>query len=347
MKLLIIGGCGFLGTNLAAYGIQEGYDITVFDNLSRLGAASNLEWLKTKGNFTFVHGDTRNRNDVEAVIQDGKFTAVFQVAGQVAMTTSIADPYKDFQTNAMGTLHILEAIRKYSPETAMFFSSTNKVYGDLEQYTYYEAETRYVCQEWPDGFDETVPLDFRSPYGCSKGTADQYMMDYARIYGIKTVVFRHSSMYGGRQFATYDQGWIGWFCEKALEKKRNPDCEPFTISGNGKQVRDILYAEDMIRLYYVSLDKMNDMAGQVFNIGGGMDQSLSLLELFKMLEEMLDIKLIYTKLPPRISDQKVFVADIAKIRKFSGWSPYVTAKDGIIKMLQWGEERFYRNGLFG
>ena len=344
MKLLIVGGCGFLGANLAAYGIGEGYDITVFDNLSRVGAASNLEWLKTKGNFTFVHGDTRNRNDVENVIRDGKFDAVFQLAGQVAMTTSIADPYRDFETNTMGTLHVLDAIRKYSPQTAMLFSSTNKVYGDLEQYTYCETETRYVCQEWPDGFDETVPLDFRSPYGCSKGAADQYMLDYARIYRIKTVVFRHSSMYGGRQFATYDQGWIGWFCEKAVEKKRNPGCEPFTISGNGKQVRDILHAEDMIRLYYTSLDKIDSIAGQVFNIGGGMDQSLSLLELFEMLEGLLGITLRYTKLPPRVSDQKVFVADISKIRKNVGWSPKVTAKDGVIKMLQWSEERWYGHG---
>lgn len=343
MRLLITGGCGFLGSNLAAYGIRAGYEVTVFDNLSRLGAATNLEWLKTLGDFSFIHGDTRNYNDVDTVIQRGKFDAVFQLAGQVAMTTSISDPYKDFQTNTMGALHVLEAVRRYSPDTAVFFSSTNKVYGDLEQYTYQENEKRYFCQEWPAGFDETVPLDFCSPYGCSKGAADQYMLDYARIYGIRTTVFRHSSMYGGRQFATYDQGWVGWFCEKAIERKMNPKSEPFTISGNGKQVRDILHADDMIRLYYAALNKADQVAGQVFNVGGGMEQSLSLLELFDLLEDFLGITLEYTRLPPRVSDQKVFVADISRIRNTTGWHPEMTAKAGIIKMLDWTEERLGRH----
>ena len=215
-KILINGGCGFLGSNLASYGIKNGYDITVFDNLSRLGSSKNLEWLRSLGNFTFIHGDTRNKNDLETVIKNGKFDAVFHLAGQVAMTTSIENPYKDFEINAMGAVSLLDSIRKYSPGTAVFFSSTNKVYGDLEQYDYEETATRYVCRQFPDGFDESVPLDFRSPYGCSKGAADQYMLDYHRIFGIKTTVFRHSSMYGARQFATYDQGWVGWFVAKAL-----------------------------------------------------------------------------------------------------------------------------------
>lgn len=340
MKLLVVGGCGFLGSNLAAHGIREGYDVTVFDNLSRIGAAKNLAWLETVGEFQYVHGDTRNRNDVDCVIKNGNFDAVFHLAGQVAMTTSIVDPYKDFQINAMGTIHVLDAIRRYSPDTVMMFSSTNKVYGDLEQYSYQETDKRYVCAEWPDGFDETVPLDFRSPYGCSKGTADQYMLDYARIYGIRTIVFRHSSMYGGRQFATYDQGWVGWFCQKAIEKKRDINSELFTISGNGKQVRDILHADDMIRLYYMALQHAGEISGQVFNIGGGMEQSLSLLELFDLLEELLDVKLEYKELPPRISDQKVFVADIHKIEKAIGWKPQVSAREGIARMLKWTEENY-------
>lgn len=338
MKILINGGCGFLGSNLAAHGIKNGYDITVLDNLSRFGAASNLEWLRTLGKFTFVHGDTRNRNDVDRIIESGQFDAVFHLAGQVAMTTSISDPCKDFQTNAMGTFHVLDAIRRYSPNTVMMFSSTNKVYGDLENYTYEQTDSRYICKEYPNGFDEKVPLDFRSPYGCSKGAADQYMLDFHRIYGIKTIVFRHSSMYGGRQFATYDQGWIGWFCEKAIEKKLNPNCTPFTISGNGKQVRDILHADDMISLYYSALSNADKIAGEVFNIGGGMDQSLSLLELFSMLEDILDIKMEYTKLEPRISDQKVFVAYLNKITNAIGWKPQVSARDGIERMVKWAEE---------
>lgn len=338
MKILINGGCGFLGSNLAAFGIKNGYDITVFDNLSRFGASKNLEWLKSIGKFTFVHGDTRNKNDVETVISANKYDVVMHLAGQVAMTTSIANPYKDFEINTIGTVNVLEALRKFSPDTIMTFSSTNKVYGDLKQYTYIEGEKRYVCREWPNGFDETVPLDFRSPYGCSKGGADQYMLDFYRIYGIKTIVFRHSSMYGGRQFATYDQGWIGWFCEKAIEKELNSNCEPFTISGNGKQVRDILHAEDMMRLYYTAIENADKIKGQVFNIGGGMDQSLSLLELFDMLNDMLGIKMEYIQLPPRISDQKVFVADITKITEAIDWKPQVAAVEGIEKMVKWAKE---------
>ncbi|MCR5142842.1 MAG: GDP-mannose 4,6-dehydratase [Ruminococcus sp.] len=338
MKILINGGCGFLGSNLASHGIKTGHDITVLDNLSRVGAAGNLAWLQSLGNVTYVHGDTRNKNDIESLISKGQFDAVFHLAGQVAMTTSIADPYKDFEINTMGAVNVLDSIRKYSPQTAVFFSSTNKVYGDLEQYTYDETDTRYVCREFPDGFDESVPLDFRSPYGCSKGAADQYMLDYHRIFGIKTTVFRHSSMYGSRQFATYDQGWIGWFVEKALEKYFDPSCEPFTISGNGKQVRDILHANDMISLYYTALENAEKVCGQAYNIGGTIQQSLSLLELFDMLEGLLGIKLKYTKLPPRASDQKVFVADTKKIRDAIGWEPKVSALEGVSAMIDWIKE---------
>ena len=335
MKLLINGGCGFLGSNLASYAIENGYDVTVFDNMSRLGSDRNREWLYTLGNYTFVHGDTRNRNDVENIIREGQFDAIYHLAGQVTMTKSISDPYKDFEVNAMGTINVLESIRKYSPQTSIIFSSTNKVYGDLESYTYEETPTRYICKEFPKGFDESLSLDFRSPYGCSKGCADQYMLDFSRIYGIKTVVFRHSSMYGSRQFATYDQGWVGWFVAKAIEKYQNKNCKPFTISGNGKQVRDLLQAQDMINLYFTALDHIDDIYGQAYNIGGTMDQSLSLLELFEMLERILGIKMEYQRLPVRQSDQKVFVADITKIKNKIGWEPKVTALDGVAKMVEW------------
>jgi len=338
MKILINGGCGFLGSNLASHAIEAGYDVTIFDNLSRLGAHQNKDWLETLGNFNFVHGDTRNKNDVENVIKEGQFDIIFHLAGQVTMTKSITDPYKDFEINAMGALNVLDSIRKYSSQTGIIFSSTNKVYGDLEQYTYEETPTRYICREFPNGFDESVPLDFRSPYGCSKGCADQYMLDFSRIYGIKSVVFRHSSMYGSRQFATYDQGWIGWFVAKALEKYKNPNAKPFTISGSGKQVRDLLQAQDMINLYYNAAEHINEIYGEAYNIGGTMQQSLSLLELFSMLEEILKIKLEYTKLPPRQSDQKVFVADITKIKNKIGWSPKVTAYDGVSNMIKWVRE---------
>lgn len=334
MKLLVIGGCGFLGSNLASHGIKIGYDVTVFDNLSRFGSSLNLEWLKTLGNVNFIHGDTRNKNDVENVIKNGQFDAVFHLAGQVAMTTSIENPYKDFEINTLGTINLLDSIRKFSPHTCVFYSSTNKVYGDLEEYAYEETETRYKCKEYPNGFDELVPLDFRSPYGCSKGAADQYMLDFSRVYGLKTTVFRHSSMYGSRQFATYDQGWIGWFVQKAIEQY-NGSNTAFSISGNGKQVRDILHADDMISLYFSALTNVDKVYGNAYNIGGTMEQSLSLLELFNMLNIILNIKMQYVQLPPRQSDQKVFVANINKINSKIGWSPKVSAFEGVSKMVEW------------
>lgn len=335
MKVLINGGCGFLGSNLASYGIENGIDITVFDNMSRVGANRNKEWLVSLGDFTFIHGDTRNKNDVENVIKKGQFDAIFHLAGQVTMTKSIIDPYKDFEINTMGAINVLDSIRKYSPQTAIFFSSTNKVYGDLEEYTYEETPTRYICKEFPNGYNESIPLDFRSPYGCSKGAADQYMLDFSRIYGIKAIVFRHSSMYGSRQFATYDQGWVGWFVQKAIEKYQNPNCDPFTISGNGKQVRDLLQAQDMVDLYYTALANIDSIYGQAYNIGGTIEQSLSLLELFDILNNILNIKMKYIQLPPRQSDQKVFVADITKIKSKIGWKPKIAALEGITKMVDW------------
>lgn len=335
MKLLITGGCGFLGSNLAAHALSQGIDLCVFDSLYRHGSQSNLQWLGAQGRFDFVHGDIRNANDVQRVIARVKPDAIFHLAGQVAMTTSIADPRMDFEVNALGTLNLLEAVRAHVPEAVVIYSSTNKVYGDLEQYQYRETDTRYVCVEHPDGFDEETPLDFHSPYGCSKGSADQYLRDYYRIFGLKTVVFRHSSMYGGRQFATADQGWIGWFCQMARETSAGRRTEPFTISGNGKQVRDLLHAEDMISLYFSALRHIDTAAGEAFNIGGGIDNSLSLLELFGLLEAKIGQPLQYTKLPPRESDQRVFVADIARITALTGWRPQISAEDGVGRMLEW------------
>jgi CDP-paratose 2-epimerase len=288
--------------------------------------------------FRFIHGDIRNWNDVAQAVQSFKPDAVFHLAGQVAMTTSITDPRLDFEINAMGTHNLLEAVRQYAPHASVIYSSTNKVYGDLEQYTYRETDTRYECIDKPNGFDELTPLEFHSPYGCSKGAADQYMLDYARIFKLKTVVFRHSSMYGGRQFATADQGWIGWFCQKAVETKRGLLKEPFTISGTGKQVRDVLHAEDMVRLYFSAAQNIETIKGQVFNIGGGIGNSLSLLELFDILERKVQIKLNYTRLPQRESDQRVFVADIIKAKKLFDWSPVVDVHTGLDKMLGWIED---------
>lgn len=334
MKYLITGGCGFIGSNLAAEVLKRKEDLYVLDNLYRFGSDANLQWLRSLGKFKFFSADTRNANDVETVIKEVQPDYIFHLAGQVAMTTSISNPRQDFETNALGTFNVLDSVRKYSPHTVVLYSSTNKVYGDFEQFNFDETPTRYICREYPNGFPETINLDFHSPYGCSKGTADQYLLDFHRIYGIKTIVFRHSSMYGTNQHATFDQGWIGWFCQKALEIKNNIAKEPFTIQGTGKQVRDVLHAEDVVNLYFSAKD-CNQAYGQVFNIGGGIDNSLSLLELFAMLEQRLGIKMQYKQLEWRESDQKVFVADITKAKNIIKWQPKVNKEEGIAKMLNW------------
>lgn len=338
MKYLITGGCGFLGSNLASEVLSRGEELFIVDNLYRHGSYENLKWLMNQGDFTYIHSDIRNANDVETVIKSTKPDVIFHLAGQVAMSTSLENPRMDFEVNAMGSLNVLESVRKYSPDSIIIYSSTNKVYGDLEWVRYEETNTRYITPDFPNGFPENIALDFHSPYGCSKGTADQYMLDFYRMFGIKTVVFRHSSMYGGRQFATYDQGWIGWFCQKALETKLGTLTEPFTISGTGKQVRDVIYVDDMILLYFQAVEKIDSAKGQAFNIGGGIENSLSLLELFSILEEEFDIQMKYTNLPPRESDQRVFVANNTKAKEIIGWEPRVYKDIGIRKMIKWVSE---------
>jgi len=335
MRYLITGGCGFLGSNLASEVLRRGEELAIFDNLSKFGSERNLVWLKDQGGVRFVHGDIRDAFAVKHVVSEVRPDCVFHVSGQVAMTTSIANPRLDFDINARGTINVLEAIREHAPACIVVFSSTNKVYGDLEWVEHEETSTRYVCTHYSDGFDERIPLDFQSPYGCSKGAADQYMLDYARVFGLNTVVFRHSTMYGGRQYATYDQGWIGWFCQKALEVKKGISKEPFTISGSGKQVRDVLHVEDIKKLYFVSIEDIDEVKGEAFNIGGEMSNSLSLLELFDFLERELDVELAYRKLPWRESDQKVFVADTRKVKQQTGWKAEIGKERGILMMLDW------------
>lgn len=335
MKYLITGGCGFIGSNLAAEVLKRGEELVVFDNLFRFGSSFNLDWLKKQGEFKYYPYDIRNLNDVETVIKDEKPDVVFHLAGQVAMTTSIINPRLDFEINAMGTFNLLDSIRKYSPNAMVLYSSSNKVYGDFNELSFEEGETRYTCKEYPNGFDENTNLDFHSPYGCSKGAADQYLLDFNRIYGIKTVVFRHSSMYGGNQHATIDQGWVGWFIQKALEIKNNKAKEKFTISGNGKQVRDVLHASDVVSLYFKAVENIDVAKGNSFNIGGGIENSLSLLELFKLLENMLEVKMEYKELPFRESDQLVFVANNKKAENILGWKALKTPKKGVLESLKW------------
>ncbi len=337
MRILITGGCGFVGSNLALQAMQDGNDVQIIDNLYRIGSEINLSWLRDQGKFIFREIDISNTDVVERAMSEFLPDAVFHMAGQVAMTTSIEDPLFDFRTNALGTLNVLEAVRKHCPGSLVVYSSTNKVYGDLEYIELDETDTRYIARAYPRGFDETLNLDFRSPYGCSKGCADQYMLDYHKIYGLNTVVFRHSSIYGGRQFSNFDQGWIGWFCRNAMKTTSDPG-HSFTISGTGKQVRDVLFAEDLVKAYFRVLRKSDHISGEVFNLGGGMDNSLSLLELFQLLEKKLGIKMNYQETPWRSSDQKVFVADNAKAKSLLGWEPKIDKDTGLDLMLQWTKD---------
>jgi CDP-paratose 2-epimerase len=251
MNILITGGAGFTGCNCAAHFAEKGHQIVVFDDLSRLGSEINLKWLDRKFGVDFIKGDIRNHQKVnELIFQKGPFDLIIHLAAQVAVTTSVQDPCLDFNTNAVGTFNLLEAMRKHDPEAALIYSSTNKVYGNMEDLTIVEKDDRYSYRDLPSGIQEDRNLDFHSPYGCSKGTADQYCRDYARIYGLKTVVLRQSCIYGYRQFGIEDQGWVAWFCiANALNK-------PITIYGDGKQVRDILFIDDLIHKYpvFVGID---------------------------------------------------------------------------------------------
>ena len=345
MKVLITGGCGFLGSNVAAKFLSLESEIFVVDALFRKGSEANLRWLQDQAKpHQFHHAQIDTADDVllDAYIQQhGPFDYVAHLAGQVAMTTSLENPRRDLMTNVLGGFNLLESCRRHSPNATIAFSSTNKVYGDLERLRYIETPLRYTVPNCPAGFDESLPLDFASPYGCSKGAADQYFRDWHRNFGLKTIVFRHSSIFGGRQFATFDQGWIGWFCAKAIEQKKclcsGIQPPPFTISGTGKQVRDVLHAEDLVDLYLKASECGDAVAGEIFNIGGGMQNSLSLLELFGMLSAILEMPepLRFEKLPRRQSDQDFFVADIAKATRLLGFRPKVNKEDGISRMLDW------------
>ena len=335
---LITGGCGFVGSNIAARLIEKGEKVTLLDNLSRFGSGHNLEWLKRLGSIEFIQCDTSDADALAKAVRGLRPDVVFHLAGQVAMTTSVKDPFSDFQTNVLGTMNLLETLRLKAPEAKLIYSSSNKVYGSLAGIRLTEESTRYAAPDHPSGVDERAPLDFRTPYGCSKGAADQYVLEYARTYGLPTVVFRHSTIYGGRQHSTFDQGWVGWFCRQALAQKINPSSEPFTISGDGKQVRDLLHVEDAVSCYLEAARQIDGIKGEAFNIGGGAANSCSLLELFGMLEGMLGITLKFSKLDWRHEDQRFFVADNSKISRATGWMPQVSREEGVSKTLAWVQE---------
>lgn len=337
MAYLVTGGCGFVGSNLSAELIRRGEEVILVDNLTRPGTPINQAWLRTVGKHSFYHADTRNAHDLEPVFRKHSIDCVFHLAGQVAMTTSLENPRRDFEVNVLGSINVLENVRAFAPNATVVYASSNKVYGELDNCVFRELATRWE-PEGKKGIDERAALEFYTPYGCSKGAADQYMLEYARNFGVNTVVFRHSTIYGGRQISTFDQGWVGWFCQQALETKSHPT-HTFTINGDGKQVRDLLHVSDAVACYLAAHEQVKQAKGKAFNIGGGYENSMSLLELFLHLERELSVKLNPQSLPWRANDQRYFVADNTKATEFLGWSPKTTKEQGIADAIAWEIER--------
>lgn len=333
MKALVIGGAGFIGCHLADHHLRQGDEVIILDDLSRLGTDLNLAWLRERGKHrvTFVKGDiVGDRPLLRGVVEAAD--RVYHLAAQVAVTTSVTDPRRDFEINALGTFNVLEAVRVSPNRPPLFFASTNKVYGGMEDVAVELQNDRWAYRDLPGGAPETQPLDFHSPYGCSKGAADQYVRDYARIYGLRTVVFRQSCIYGTRQFGVEDQGWVAHFIIATSLGR------PLTIYGDGKQVRDLLWIDDLIAAYAAAGDRLDDVSGKIFNLGGGPENVLSLRELVVYLEELFAKKIPLTYAGTRPGDQPVFVADIGKAGRELGWRPQVGARAGVQRLVAWVRE---------
>jgi CDP-paratose 2-epimerase len=328
--ILITGGAGFIGTNLADAVARRGRSVIVYDSLSRAGVERNLAWLRRQhGDLIQAEiADIRDRTQLrEAVHRVGQ---VFHFAAQVAVTTSLADPAEDFAVNAGGTLNLLEAIRECPNPPPLVFTSTNKVYGGLEDLKFSAEATRYVPEgEGRDGIGEHRPLDFHSPYGCSKGAADQYVLDYGRSFGLPTAVLRMSCIYGPHQCGTEDQGWVAHFLIRALQG------QPITIYGDGKQVRDILYVDDLVDALLLAQAKMTTVRGRAFNIGGGSGNTVSLLELLELIEDLLGRAPKVSSSSWRTGDQRFYVSDHSAFSRATGWIPRVGTVDGIARLHRW------------
>ena len=334
MKWIVTGGAGFIGCHAAERFHAAGHEVVLVDNLSRKGADANLAYLRGLGIDRFIKADVRDASAMDGVLAEhADADAVLHLAAQVAVTTSVRDPRADFEINALGTFNVLEAVRNAAGgRPAIIYSSTNKVYGNLEHVRVVERDGRYAYENLPGGVDESEPLDFHSPYGCSKGTGDQYVRDYARIYGLKTVVVRQSCIYGTRQFGIEDQGWVAWFCVAVTTG------QPFTIFGDGKQIRDVLWVGDLVDFYGRAIGRIDEVKGEVFNVGGGPANTLSLLELVAMLERAFGRKLDPPFAKWRPGDQRVFVADVGKAERLLGWKPGVSTAEGVARLIGWIRE---------
>ncbi|TEU12048.1 MAG: NAD-dependent epimerase/dehydratase family protein [Anaerolineales bacterium] len=331
MTFLITGGAGFIGSNLANHFLSTGEDVIIFDNLSRAGVARNLDWLyATHGDrhLTHLHADIRDADALADAV--ARADVIYHLAAQVAVTTSVAEPRTDFEVNALGTFNVLEGARLAGHKPILIFTSTNKVYGGMEDVAIVEEQIRYRYCDYPQGIAEDWSLDFHSPYGCSKGAADQYVRDYARIYDLPTVVFRMSCIYGPRQFGTEDQGWVAYFVIASLLGW------PITIYGDGKQVRDILFIDDLVRAFDLATEDIQVTAGQAYNIGGGSDNTIAVWREFgEVLRDLIGREIPVSYSDWRPGDQLVYVSDTRKARRDFGWQPQIGKREGIERLLYW------------
>jgi CDP-paratose 2-epimerase len=333
--VLITGGAGFIGTNVAHRLLSAGQRVVLYDNLSRPGVEKNLEWLRKEHGplVDVVTGDVRDGEKLRKVVRD--ISRVFHFAAQVAVTTSLDDPIEDFEINARGTLNLLEALRPLSRRPPLIFTSTNKVYGHMADVRLamrqgrYEPENEQLRQH---GFSEQRCLYFHSPYGCSKGCAEQYVLDYAKTFKMPTTVFRMSCIYGPHQHGNEDQGWVAHFLISALEE------QPVTIYGDGRQVRDVLFVEDLVDAMFLAQQNIDGLSGEVFNIGGGASKTISLLELLKAIEEMNGSSPEVKFESWRPADQQYYVSDTRKFAAATGWRPQVSVSEGIQRLYEWLKE---------
>jgi CDP-paratose 2-epimerase len=329
-RMLITGGAGFIGSHAALHFAARGWNVSVLDNLSRRGSELNLAHLRREIECDFSMGDVRSPGDLEKWFhRAGRVDAVLHMAAQVAVTTSVDDPRTDFEVNAVGTFNVLETLRTAAPEAQLLFASTNKVYGGMDGEPVVLNGAQYDFANLPGGASERTPLDFHSPYGCSKGAADQYVRDYARIYGLRTITIRQSCIYGTRQFGVEDQGWVAWFAIAALAGR------PITVYGDGRQVRDLLWVDDLLDLYERCLDRAQP--GAVYNAGGGPDKRASVLEVITMLEEAIGRPVEHTFADWRPGDQRVFYSDNGNAGRQLGWQPGTSVQTGVQRLLAWIE----------